>query len=103
MNNFLKHYANLQVVATHMNTLVVPSEPVSQPGSEAARPSVILLTSDVSAHVPTQLTGKNRVEDHSSQRPGGGAIVTRGLWTATCLPHKGPSLGSAEWWRPIAH
>ena len=31
INNFLKHYPNLQVVATHMNTLVVPSEPVSQP------------------------------------------------------------------------
>lgn len=29
INNFLKHYPNLQVVATHMNTLVVPSEPVS--------------------------------------------------------------------------
>ena len=44
INNFLKHYPNLQIVATHMNTLVVPSEPVSQPGSEATRPSVILFT-----------------------------------------------------------
>ena len=42
INSFLKHYPNLQVVATHMNTLVVPSEPASQPGSDANRPSVIL-------------------------------------------------------------
>ena len=42
INNFLKHYPNLQIVATHMNTLIVPSEPVSQPGSEATRPSVVL-------------------------------------------------------------
>lgn len=44
INNFLMHHPNLQVVATHMNTLVVPSEPASQPGSEATRPSVILFT-----------------------------------------------------------
>ena len=42
INNFLKHYPNLQVVATHMNTLVVPSEPPSQPGSEATGASVVL-------------------------------------------------------------
>ena len=29
INNFLKHYPNLQIVATHMNRLVVPSEPVT--------------------------------------------------------------------------
>jgi hypothetical protein len=42
INNFLKHYPNLQMVATHMNTLVVPSEPANKPGSELTRPSVIL-------------------------------------------------------------
>ena len=42
INNFLKHHPNLQVVATHMNTLVVPSEPPSQPGSEATKASVVL-------------------------------------------------------------
>jgi hypothetical protein len=44
INSFLKHYPNLQVMATHMNTLVVPSEPSSQPGSAASRSSVILFT-----------------------------------------------------------
>lgn len=44
INSFLKHYPNLQAVATHMNTLVVPAEPSGQPGSEAGRPSVILFT-----------------------------------------------------------
>ena len=42
INNFLKHYPNLQVVATHMNTLVVPPEPASLQGSEAKPPSIIL-------------------------------------------------------------
>jgi hypothetical protein len=42
INNFLKRYPNLQVLATHINTLVVPPEPVSRPGSEAARPAVVL-------------------------------------------------------------
>ena len=44
INGFLKHYPNLQIIATHMNTLVVPSQPAGQPGSEATRPSVILFT-----------------------------------------------------------
>ena len=44
INSFLKHYPNLQVVATHMNTLVVPSEPASLPGSEVSRAAVILFT-----------------------------------------------------------
>jgi hypothetical protein len=42
INNFLKHYPNLQVVATHMNTLVVPAGPASLPGGEASQPSIIL-------------------------------------------------------------
>lgn len=42
INNFLKHYPNVQLVATHMNTLVVPSEPPSKPGSEATGASVVL-------------------------------------------------------------
>jgi hypothetical protein len=41
INNFLKHYPNLQVVATHMNTLVVPPDPALQ-GAEAKQPSVII-------------------------------------------------------------
>ena len=44
INNFLKHYPNLQIVATHMNTLVVPSQPAGQPGLEATRSSVVLFT-----------------------------------------------------------
>jgi hypothetical protein len=42
INNFLKHYPNLQVAATHMNTLVVPAAPGNLPGAEASQPSVIL-------------------------------------------------------------
>ena len=42
INGFLKHYPNLQVMATHMNTLIVPPEPASLPGSEAKAPSVII-------------------------------------------------------------
>ena len=42
INTFLKHYPNLQVVATHMNTLVVPAEPASLQGAEAKPPSVII-------------------------------------------------------------
>jgi hypothetical protein len=44
INSFLKHYPNLQIVATHMNTLVLPAEPADQPGAEAPQPSVILFT-----------------------------------------------------------
>lgn len=43
INSFLKHYPNLQVAATHMNTLVVPAGPASLPGAETGQPSVILL------------------------------------------------------------
>jgi len=42
INNFLKHYPNLQVVATHMNTLVVPPDTTSPEGSEPKQPSVII-------------------------------------------------------------
>ena len=42
INNFLKHYPNVQVAATHMNTLVVPAGPASLSGGEASQPSVIL-------------------------------------------------------------
>jgi hypothetical protein len=42
INSFLKHYPNLQVVATHMNTLIVPPDPPSMQGSEAKAPSVII-------------------------------------------------------------
>ncbi len=42
INSFLKHYPNLQVAATHMNTLVVPAIPASPAGVETGQPSVIL-------------------------------------------------------------
>ena len=44
INGFLKTHPNLQVTATHMNTLVVPAGPSSLPGSEPNRPSVIIFT-----------------------------------------------------------
>jgi hypothetical protein len=44
VNNFLKNHPNLQVTATHMNTLVVPAGPKSLAGTEASEPSVILFT-----------------------------------------------------------
>jgi len=42
INNFLKHYPNLQVAATHMNTLVVPTGPAGLQGEETSQASVIL-------------------------------------------------------------
>ena len=42
INGFLKHYPNLQVVATHMNTLVVPPNAEGLPGSETKQPSIII-------------------------------------------------------------
>jgi hypothetical protein len=42
INSFLKHYPNLQVVATHMNTLMVPPDPASMQGAEAKQPSIII-------------------------------------------------------------
>jgi hypothetical protein len=42
INGFLKHYPNLQVVATHMNTLIVPPDPASTQGSVANQPSIII-------------------------------------------------------------
>jgi hypothetical protein len=44
INNFLRHYPNLQVVATHMNTLVVPPERANQLDSEVSGAAVILFT-----------------------------------------------------------
>jgi hypothetical protein len=34
LNGFLMQYPNLQVVATHMNTVVAPAEPNAMPSSE---------------------------------------------------------------------
>jgi hypothetical protein len=46
INSFLKNNSHLQVMATHMNTLVVPSDPASlKEGSEPGapkQPSVII-------------------------------------------------------------
>ena len=44
INGFLKKHPNLQVIATHMNTLVVPAAPSSLPGSEPNQPAVIIFT-----------------------------------------------------------
>ena len=44
INGFLKAHPNLQVTATHMNTLVIPAVPVSLPGSEPSPASVIIFT-----------------------------------------------------------
>jgi len=41
INNFLKHYPNLQLVATHMNTLTVPADPAT-PGAEPKPPSTVI-------------------------------------------------------------
>jgi hypothetical protein len=44
INGYLKTHPNLQVIATHMNTLVVPAVPGSLPGSEPSQASVIIFT-----------------------------------------------------------
>jgi hypothetical protein len=41
INNFLKHNPNLQAVATHMNTLVLPAATTTTE-SEPKQPSVII-------------------------------------------------------------
>jgi hypothetical protein len=41
INGFLKHYPNIQVMATHMNTLVVPA---SSAGTETSPAAVIIFT-----------------------------------------------------------
>ena len=41
MNNFFRHYPNLQLLRTHMNTLTVPADPAA-PGLEAKPPSIII-------------------------------------------------------------
>jgi hypothetical protein len=45
INSFLKQLPNIQIVATHMNTLVVPAEPEATPGPTAPRASIILFAS----------------------------------------------------------
>jgi hypothetical protein len=42
INSFLKHYPNLQIAATHMNTLVVPAGQAGLPGEQTSLASVIL-------------------------------------------------------------
>lgn len=44
INAFLKTHPNLEVIATHMNTLVVPAAQASPLGSEPNQPSVIIFT-----------------------------------------------------------
>jgi hypothetical protein len=44
INGFLKAHPNVQITATHMNTLVVPAAPAKTPGSEPNQASVIIFT-----------------------------------------------------------
>lgn len=44
INGFLNSRPNVQVMATHMNTLVIPAEPSGSSGAEGNRSSVILFT-----------------------------------------------------------
>ena len=44
INGFLKAHATLHVIATHMNTLVVPAAPSRPQDSEPNQPSVIIFT-----------------------------------------------------------
>jgi hypothetical protein len=41
LNEFLSQHPNLQLVATHMSTLVTPAEPNAMPGTEES--SIIIL------------------------------------------------------------
>jgi hypothetical protein len=41
INSFLKHYPNLQLVATHMNTLTVPAD-LATAGAEPKQSSVVI-------------------------------------------------------------
>lgn len=44
INAFLKTHPNLEVIATHMNTLVVPAARASPLAPEPNQPSVIIFT-----------------------------------------------------------
>lgn len=43
-NAFFKQNPNAKLVATHMNTLILPPEPVTMPRSETAQASVIIFS-----------------------------------------------------------
>ena len=42
LNAFLSEHPKIQVLGSHMNTVMLPPEPHAMPRSEAAEPSVIL-------------------------------------------------------------
>jgi hypothetical protein len=44
LNGFFKQYQTIRVVATHMNTLILPPGHAAIPGSEAAQSSVIIFS-----------------------------------------------------------
>lgn len=43
-NAFFKQNPNVKLVATHMNTLILPAEPATMARSEAAQSSVIIFS-----------------------------------------------------------
>ena len=44
LNNFFKQNPNIRLVATHMNTLILPPERGATEGPEAKEPSVIIFS-----------------------------------------------------------
>lgn len=42
LNAFLAEHPKIQVLGSHMNTVMLPPEPHAMPRSEAAEPSVVL-------------------------------------------------------------
>jgi hypothetical protein len=44
LNNFLGQHPHLRLLATHMNTLILPAQRSTVPGAEAAESSVIIFS-----------------------------------------------------------
>ena len=44
LNDFFKQHPNVDLLATHMNTLVLPPDRSAMRGSEAAEPAVIIFS-----------------------------------------------------------
>jgi hypothetical protein len=43
-NNFLAQHANIRLIDSHINTLILPAERDSKPGAERAESSVIIFS-----------------------------------------------------------
>ena len=52
LNEFFKQHLKIQLVATHMNTLILPPERNAMRGSEAAEPTVIIFSTLFYTHEP---------------------------------------------------